>query len=123
MSGSSGGFTPAEVVQVRRWCGYPPLSRLGGRSDDLSTAMSTLSAEEIADARTVYLSQLATLESAIPAAGANLDTDKAAVWERNKTEAQDRERLFRSWRLRLCWFFGVPSGPYLDVVLPASFVV
>jgi hypothetical protein len=60
-----------------------------------------------------YLQTLYTLESAIPAAGANLDTDKAAVWTHNKDEVSDRMTLFDNWRRRLCAFIGVPNGPHL----------
>lgn len=58
-----------------------------------------------------YLANLTTLETAIPATGANLDTDQAAVWKHNKNEQIDRDRLFDSWRRRLCNFLGVPPGP------------
>ena len=58
-----------------------------------------------------YLANLTTLETAIPAASANLDTDAAAVWTHNKNEQRDRERLFDGWRMRLCQFLGVPPGP------------
>ena len=45
------------------------------------------------------------------AAGANLDTDVAAVWTHNKREVADREALFTNLRKKLCEFLGVPPGP------------
>ncbi len=72
--------------------------------------MNNLAAEEETIVTTM-LSTLATLEAAIPASGANLDTDSAAVWAHNKNEVRDRGALFDIWRRRLCDFFGVPPGP------------
>ena len=123
MSGSISGFTAAEVVQVRRWCGYPPLSRLRGGTDALSQAMATLSAEEVADARAVYLVPLATLEAAVPATGAGLDVASVIGFTRNPAEVAEREGLLRSWKLRLCAFLGVDSGPYSSLMIPGAFVV
>ncbi len=60
-----------------------------------------------------YLAQLTVLEFAVPRASDSLDTDQAAVWTRNRTEAQDRAALFDDWRRRLCGFLGVPPGPAL----------
>jgi hypothetical protein len=67
--------------------------------------------EEEAVVRTTSLANLATLETAIVGAAANLDTDVAAVWTHNKREVADRESLFASWRGRLCAFMGIPPGP------------
>jgi hypothetical protein len=58
-----------------------------------------------------YLVTLTTLETAIPRASENLDTDQAAVWTRNQNEFRDRERLFDNWRIRLCAFIGLTPGP------------
>jgi hypothetical protein len=74
--------------------------------------LNNLSSEEEAVVRS-YLTSLAMLESAIPASAANLDTDQAAVWTRNRDESRDRQRLFDDWRRRLCGFLGLPPGPAL----------
>ena len=74
--------------------------------------MNNLAPEEETIARR-YLAQLGSLEIAVVRAGDSLDTDQAAVWTRNRTEVQDRERLLDEWRRRLCGFFGVPPGPAL----------
>ncbi len=60
-----------------------------------------------------YLTNLSVLESAIPQAAGNLDTDQASVWTHNADEVRDRQNLFDNWRRRLCGFLGVPPGPSL----------
>jgi hypothetical protein len=113
-------FTDAEKTDIRRFCGYPvfggqPVQAFGHRFfkwyGTLEFRLNNLQAGEETVIRTTYLANLATLETAIPAASANLDTDQAAVWTHNKNEQRDRERLFDSWRKRLCDFLGVPPGP------------
>lgn|SRR5574340_365309 len=115
-------FTDQEKVDIRRYCGYPvfggqPVQAFGYRFfqwyGTLEFRMNNLQAAEESVVRTTYLANLATLEAAIPAASANLDTDEAAVWKHNKNEQRDREALLDSWRRRLCQFFGVPPGPGL----------
>jgi hypothetical protein len=110
-------FTDAEVVDLKRYAGYPAGSGLGftylynyGIIDLLLPRMTD--AEQVV-ARS-YLATLANLESAIPAATDNLDTDQAAVWYHNKNEVADRSALFDAWRRRLCAFLGVPPGPGMD---------
>ena len=115
-------LTAAEVTDIRRWCGYPPLARTVG-PDILGQACSTLTDTEIAVVRSVYATQLPILEMAIPGASGTLNTDKAGPFQRNAREVQEREGLFRQWRLRLCWMLGIGSGPYLDMLIPAAFVV
>lgn len=112
-------FIESEKVDIRRFCGY---SAYGSSSTGFSgwrylTAygtlefkMNNLASEEEAVIRTTYLPALQTLELAIPGTGDNLDTDQAAVWYHNKNELRDRERLFDSWRRRLCGFLGLPPG-------------
>ncbi len=70
-----------------------------------------------------YLANLYTLESAVPGAGANLDTDQAAVWTHNKDEVSDRSQLFDDWGCRLCRFIGVPPGPGLGAGGPGLAMV
>ena len=60
-----------------------------------------------------YLSALYPLESAVPSAGSNLDTEQASVWTHNANEIVDRLTLFDDWRRRLCTFLGLPPGPGL----------
>lgn len=116
-------FTDAEKVAVRRYCGYgaygggQPLPASGYRFSTaygtLEYKLNTLGPDEEAVARTTYLGQLSTLESAIVGASANLDTDSAAVWKHNPNEVRDRTRLYNQWRREFCRFLGIPAGPGL----------
>lgn len=116
-------FTEAQKVDIRRFCGYGaygagPSGFQGWRFfqayGTLEFKLSNLDPTEEAVISTTYLANLYTLENAIPAAGANLDTDEASVWKHNKNEVRDREHLFDSWRRRLCNFLGIPPGPHLS---------
>ncbi len=112
-------FTTAQKVDIRRYCGYPvfggtPTQAFGYRFmtqyGTLEFRMNNLATEE----ETVVTNMLTTLnglETAITGAGANLDTDSAAVWTHNKREVKDRAELFDLWRGKLCEFFGVQRGP------------
>ena len=112
-------LTDAEKVDIRRFCGYPaygvgPTGLQSWRFFQvyglLEFRLNNLSAAELVIARR-YLSTLTTLELAVPAASAGLDTDQAATWTRNKDEVNERLRLFDGWRRRLCGFLGTSPGP------------
>ncbi len=115
-------LTDAEMVDVRRFCGYPAYGT-GTNSDfvfrfsvtyvELEYHIRALSDPELAVVRS-KLADLTTLDAAIPAAGANSDTDQAAVWKHNPREIQDRQRLFTMRRRDLCEFIGIPAGPSLQ---------
>jgi hypothetical protein len=120
-------LTDAQVTDVRRFAGYQlagvptPTSNndlaylvVGMRQMSLVERLSTLSAAEETVLTTIYLTNLTTLEAAIVAAASNLDTEQAAVWTRNKDEIADRDRLFDSWRRRMCAFLGFAPGPGLS---------
>lgn len=113
-------FTSAQLVEVRRHCGYPaygdgavvfPAPWIMRQYLALEYRMLHMSADEGAVVVNTYLANLTTLETAIPGTSANLDTDQAAVWKHNANEMRDRNALFDSWRRRLCNFLGVPPGP------------
>ena len=113
-------FTDAQLVDIRRFCGYPvygsgavvfPAPWTMKQYMALEYKLQNIDADEASVVINTYLANLTTLETAIPAASANLDTDAAAVWTHNKNEQRDRERLFDGWRMRLCQFLGVPPGP------------
>ena len=121
-------LTDQQKLDVRRYAGYPatPADVTLDDSRDfaygwvspgtwktLTDLLDNLRPETEATLITQYLTPLATLESAIPAAGANLDTDQAAVWVHNKTEVAERMKLFDAWRRRMCDFIGIPPGPSL----------
>jgi hypothetical protein len=69
------------------------------------------------------LSEIKPLRVGILGSAQNMDTDMAAVWTRNKNEAQDRKRLFNDWRAELCNFLGVPKGPGLSNVNSSRIVI
>ena len=117
-------LTDAQITDVRRYAGFqlagvPALTAnndiaylvFGTRQMSLIERLNSLSASEEAVLVNTYLTNLATLESAIVAAAANLDTDEAAVWKHNRNEVADRERLFDGWRRRMCAFLGFAPGP------------
>ena len=115
-------LTDTERVDIRRFCGYPAYgAALEGTQSwryfqsygQLEFRLTNLADAEIAIVRR-YLGTLTTLESAIPAASENLDTDQASIWKRNKEELNDRTRLLDEWRRRLCGFIGVIPGAALS---------
>ena len=114
-------FSDAEKADVRRFCGYPTYGQGSAGFQSwrffqeyglLEFRMNNLAAAELQNAR-YYLAQLYPLEAAVWSAGANMGTDQAAVWTRNKDEAADRTRLFKSVCRTLCNVVGVPAGPNL----------
>jgi hypothetical protein len=123
-------FTDAQLVDIRRFCGYPvygsgavvfPAPWTMKQYMALEYKLQNINTDEANVVINTYLTNLTMLESAIPAAGANLDTESAAVWKHNKDELRDRESLFDGWRMRLCQFLGVPPGP--NFVAPSGCMV
>ncbi len=120
-------LTAQQQVDVRRYAGYPALAdTVADDSRDfaygfvspgvwqtLNHRLNNLKPEEESVLVNVYLTNLATLEAAIPSAGANLDTDQAAIWKHNKNEVGDRINLFAKWRREMCAFIGIAPGPGL----------
>lgn len=116
-------FTDQQLVDIRRYCGYPargdgsvvfPYPWIMKQYLALDYRLQNLSQTEGGVVVNTYLTNLSTLENAIPGVSANLDTDTAAVWKHNANEQRDRERLFDSWRRKLCGFLGVNPGPDLE---------
>jgi len=116
-------LTAQQIVDVRRYMGYSVSGAVGSTQYRevvkanvtpllvlLEFRLLNLSPEEETVVVTTYLTNLATLETAIVGTSANLDTDQAAVWVHNKRERQDREALFNSWCRRLCAFLGFAPG-------------
>jgi hypothetical protein len=115
-------FDDAEKTDIRRYMGYPMFGdeatqgfghRFLHHWGLVEYRMNhALPAEEavIRD----HLTKLKQLETDTFDVRGNLDTASAAVWTRNEAEQAERERLYRTWRLRLCQFFGVPGGPGLQ---------
>jgi len=119
-------LTPQQLADARRYMGYPMVGDTSpddrsdlayaqvtsGRYQTLAHRLNTLRAEEEAIVAS-YLVTLASLENGIARAADNLDTDKAAVWQRNRSEVSDRTRLYNQWRHQLCGLLGIPPGPSL----------
>ncbi|MGS0646894.1 hypothetical protein ACU81Q_04590 [Komagataeibacter melomenusus] len=117
-------LTDTELAQARRYMGYPAMGNADSGMQSWrffrvygfnEWRLGHLSPAECAQAR-AFLAQCQMLESAVMAAGSNLDTDRAAVWTRNRTEVTDRFTLYTRWRVQLCNFMGVPPGPGLRAV-------
>jgi hypothetical protein len=120
-------LTDAQMTDVRRFMGYPLTGTTMPITNDQDTVygyfgmvvmslhqrLVSLSVSEEAVMVNVYLTNLYALENAIPATADNLDTDEAAVWKHNANEQADRDKLFDSWRRRLCGFIGFAPGPAL----------
>ena len=112
-------FTPAEITDIRRFCGFPAFAAFGyvfgaGGMANLDLQIASMSDQEQSVVRVTYLANLATLETAIIGAASNLDTDIAAVWTRNRSEVSDRTSLFNKVRRDLCGFIGIAPGPALS---------
>lgn len=114
-------LTEGQKTDIRRFCGYPAYGagaagfnswRFFQAYGTLEYRMNNLAPAEIA-VTLQYLSTLATLETVIPTASENLDTENAAAWTHNASEVRDRTNLFDNWRRRLCGFLGLPPGPAL----------
>ena len=122
-------LTDAQLVDCRRYCGYgnfgqtvTPASgyRFMTHYGALEYRMANLTANE-ATVVTSMLANLSGLETGVSGSAANLDTDQASVWKRNRNEVGDRIGLYRWARIELCNFFGVPPGPSLGQ--PGAMVV
>lgn len=109
-------FSEAEKVDIRFFCGYPiygaiNVSSFGFRYFQffglLEFRMLNMKPEEEAVVRDMLV-ELRVLKTDIYAARDNLDTDRAAVWYRNRTEVNDRDSLFKLRRKMLCDFLGIP---------------
>lgn len=129
-------LTSAQLSDTRRFAGYPTEAALPyqslqvqGDSAALDAVLAALTGDQINTLVSVYLTSLYTIEAGISGASDGLDVDKAAVYTRNANELADREFLFQSWRLKLCYFLGVPAGAGVYAssgsasLAPAAFVV
>lgn len=121
MSGTSNSnaLTDIERVNVRRYCWYPVFGggdagfsswRFFDHYGQLEFRLTNLTMSEISVVRSM-LSTLVALETGPSGAANQIDTDKAAIWTRNKDEVKDRVDLYNQQRLELVQFLGVPPGP------------
>lgn len=86
-------FTDEQKVAIRRYCGYPAFGnvpipnfawRYSTQYGDLEFRIDNLSDDEANEVIDYFLPNLALLETDIPATRTNVDTDRAAIWYRNK---------------------------------------
>jgi hypothetical protein len=124
MSGTV-SLSSTDLADTRRFCGYPVQAALPffptevqGWSVQLDTILAALTSDQITILQTQYLAPLRLLEPAIISAGANLDTDQAAVWKHNKNEVQDRDNLYMITRRKLAFFLGIPAGDGITPLAP-----
>jgi hypothetical protein len=114
-------LTDAEKTDARRFCGYPAYGAGSAGFQNWrfyqSYGLLEFRLNNLADTEIIvlqrYLVTLNGLEAGVPQSADNLDTDQAAVWTRNRSEARDRTSLFDDWRRRLCGFLGIAIGPAL----------
>lgn len=115
-------FTDAQLVQLRRYCGFPTMGNSVGKATDgvltnvygqLEYRLSTTTVEEATSYILPSLIILQKLEDAILAAACNLRADQIAIWKRNQTEIQERNALYNRRRKDLCDYLGVGYGPAL----------
>jgi hypothetical protein len=123
-------FTAIELVELRRFAGYPALGVAGVPATveaiAFEGALAGVSAEEEALIRSTYLPRLRAAEEAKVSAIATLDTKKAAVWERNPSALAEADAYLGGLRRDLMDLFGLPLGPFGyagQPALPAIFVV
>lgn len=112
-------LTAQQSADLRQWCGYSTIdltaySNVSYLGISLDARLASLSVQEEYTITTLYLVQLPLREAEIQTAAENLDTDRAAVWYRNKNEIFDRILLFNRLRLDLCAFLGFAPGPALQ---------
>ncbi len=80
---------------------------LSDRLDHLTSAEENILVD-------IYLDKLETLETDVLLAGDNIDTAEAGPWKANPREQADREKLFNSWRRKMCAFLNFEPGPGLE---------
>jgi hypothetical protein len=112
-------LTDAERVAIRRYCWYPAYGpgasgfqswRYFQAYGTLEYRLTNMAPEEFSVVR-FMLSNITTLEAAIPAASSGLNVAQAAVFTRNPRELLERKQLYDYQRMELCKFFGIPPGP------------
>lgn len=110
-------LSTSDLDDTRRFAGYPvsvavQFADVTTQADSaqLDTTLAALTSDHISILQDTYLDPLRVLEAAIPGSGANLDTDKAAVWTHNKSEVADRASLFALTRYQMCLYLGISPG-------------
>lgn len=111
-------FSEAERTDIRFFCGYA----MFGNTNTPMFGPRFLTSYGLLEYRVINASpseedlirsmlvDLRVLRADIYAARDDLDTDRAAVWYRNKAEIAEKSNLYRLRRYELCDFLGVPFG-------------
>lgn len=123
-------FTAVELVELRRFAGYPGLGVAGipatVAAAAFEAALAGVSPEEEALIRSTTLPRLRAADEAVASAMATADTKKAAVWERNPNALAEATAYFGMLRRGFVDLFGLPLGPGAfagQPAVPAVFVV
>jgi hypothetical protein len=114
-------LTDAEVVNIRRWMGYPLASAAGVETvytpgpprimfADRLDALTSIEEDTLRDQ---FLTPLAALETGVLGTADNMDTKIAGPWTANPDELGERNRLYTQWRREMCAFLGFAPGPSL----------
>lgn len=120
-------LSTSDLDDTRRFAGYPvsvavQFADVTTQADSaqLDTTLAALTSDQISILQDTYLDPLRVLESAIPSTGANLDTERAAVWFHNAKELSDRAALFALTRYNLCLYLGISPGAGVLIGLGGS---
>ncbi len=128
---SSDVLSDDEKAAVRGYCGYPPYGagnsgfqgwRFFQAYGTLEFRMNNLAPAEYQEVRG-RVTEIQTLDAAVPQAGANIDTDEAGPWKHNKNEVADRQKLYRLRRMELCRALGIDPGPAMGSSNSMSMVI
>lgn len=123
-------FTATELVELRRFAGYPALGLAGVPGTvaayALEAALAGVAPAEEALIRNTYLPRLRAADEGVASAMATVDTAKAAVWTRNPNALAEATAYFGTLRRSLMDLFGLPLGPFAyagQPAVPAVFIV
>ena len=115
-------FTDQQLVDIRRFCGYPalgdgnvvfPYPWIMQQFLALEYRLTHLGTDEGNTVVTTYLAPMYAIETDLSTINTNLDTAQAGPWQHNANEMRDKVQIFDWWRRRLCTFLDVPPGPNL----------
>ena len=115
-------FTDQQLVDIRRFCGYPalgdgnvvfPYPWIMQQFLALEYRLTHLGTDEGNTVVTTYLTPMYAIETDLSTINTNLDTAQAGSWQHNPNEMRDKVQIFDWWRRRLCTFLDVPPGPNL----------
>jgi hypothetical protein len=119
----AGTFTDQQLVDIRRFCGYPtqsdgtvlfPAPWVNREYLALDYRLQHFSIDETKTILTVYLPPLYVAQTAIQTMGTTLNVDMAGPFKRNSREMRERISLYNWLRRDLCAYMGIQPGPGLS---------